>query len=172
MTDAPPSMGMDPARFQQRKTVVIVDDSPLLRRWLRMVLEGNRRLVVVGEASDAREAGAVIKATRPDVITLDIQMPGMNGLEFLEKLMLRNPLPVVVFSGVTRANCETTVRALMLGAVDCLEKPENGTSRACATPSRGVSLPPPAAEYRRRRAPVSPALLHLLSGIRAWNRWC
>jgi Chemotaxis response regulator containing a CheY-like receiver domain and a methylesterase domain len=129
VTDAPPSMGMDPARFQQRKTVVIVDDSPLLRRWLRMVLEGNRRLVVVGEASDAREAGAVIQATRPDVITLDIQMPGMNGLEFLEKLMHRNPLPVVVFSGVTRANCETTVRALMLGAVDCLEKPENGTSQ-------------------------------------------
>lgn len=120
---------MDPARLQQRKTVVIVDDSPLLRRWLRVVLEGNRRLVVVGEASDAQEARAVIKATRPDVITLDIEMPGMNGLVFLEKLMRLNPLPVVVFSGVTRDNCETTVRALMLGAVDCLEKPENGTNQ-------------------------------------------
>lgn len=127
--DTPNLMGSDPARLAGHKTVVIVDDSPLLRRWLRVVLEGNRWLTVVGEAGDAQEARAVIKATRPDVITLDIEMPGMNGLAFLEKLMQLNPLPVVMFSGMTRDNSEATVRALMLGAVDCLEKPENGTDQ-------------------------------------------
>ncbi|APE45389.1 hypothetical protein BOO69_08820 [Sulfitobacter alexandrii] len=105
----------------------MVDDSALIRRWLRVVLEAHPRLSVVGEAEDAQAARKVIKATRPDVVTLDIEMPGMDGLGFLERLMRLNPLPVVMVSGMTSANSDATVRALMLGAVDCIEKPMTGT---------------------------------------------
>jgi two-component system chemotaxis response regulator CheB len=84
-----------------KKKVVIVDDSRTIRSWLRVVLEQDPRLQVVGEADSAAAARQVIKQTEPDVITLDIEMPGMNGLAFLEKLMTLRPMPVVMISGVT-----------------------------------------------------------------------
>ena len=107
-----------------RKKVVIIDDSTTVRKWLRFVLETDRRLEVVGEADTAHSARQVIRQTNPDVITLDIEMPGMNGLQFLEKLMALRPTPVVMISGATRSNSEATITALSLGAVDCLLKPE------------------------------------------------
>lgn len=107
-----------------KKTVVIVDDSRTLRGWLRVVLEQDHRLEVVGEADSAVAAREVIRRTNPDVITLDIEMPGMSGLEFLEKLMTLFPKPVVMFSGATEANSEATITALSLGAVDCILKPD------------------------------------------------
>jgi two-component system chemotaxis response regulator CheB len=106
-----------------RKKVVIVDDSRSLRAWLRSVLSSERRLDVVGEAGSAQEARQVIKQTNPDVITLDIEMPGMNGIEFLSRLMRLRPMPVVMLSGVTQSNSEATITALSLGAVDCILKP-------------------------------------------------
>ncbi len=112
--------------YRSPKRVVIVDDSRSLRLWLRQVLEQDHRLEVVGEADCAIAARRVIKETQPDVVTLDIEMPGMSGLEFLEKLMRLNPLPVVMISGTTARNCEATITALTLGAVDCLMKPTNG----------------------------------------------
>lgn len=105
------------------KKVVVVDDSRAIRAWLRLVLEADSRLEVVGEAQDAAEAREVIKRTNPDVITLDIEMPGMNGLEFLEKLMTLRPTPVVMISGTTQRNSESTIKALAFGAVDCIQKP-------------------------------------------------
>ena len=107
-----------------QKKVVIVDDSATIRSQPRIVLETDRRLRVVGEAETAQAAREVIRQTNPDVITLDIEMPGMNGLRFLEKLMTLRPTPVVMISGATRANSEATITALSLGAVDCLLKPE------------------------------------------------
>ena len=112
------------ARRVQAKKVVIVDDSATMRRWLRHHLEKDPNLTVVGEAADGHSARNVIKQTAPDVITLDIEMPGMDGLEFLDRLMRLRPLPVVMISSATRRGSDAAVRALSLGAVDCLLKPE------------------------------------------------
>ncbi|AXI46719.1 chemotaxis response regulator protein-glutamate methylesterase [Sulfitobacter sp. SK012] len=106
-----------------RKTVVIVDDSKTMRLWLRSVLDQDPRLEVIGEAADALEARQMIRTQSPDVITLDVEMPGMDGLEFLELLMRLRPMPVVMVSGATAQGSETAVTALALGAVDCLLKP-------------------------------------------------
>lgn len=107
------------------KRVVVVDDSSTIRSWLRYVIGTDPQLRVVGEASDALEARSVIKATNPDVITLDIEMPGMSGLDFLEKLITLRPMPVVMVSSITQRGSDAAIRALALGAVDCIVKPEN-----------------------------------------------
>ncbi len=110
---------------QLPKRVVIVDDSRTMRLWLRHVLENDARLRVVGEAGNANEARQVIRHTQPDVVTLDIEMPGMTGLEFLDRLMRLNPLPVVMISSATAQGSDAAVQALLSGAVDCLPKPKN-----------------------------------------------
>lgn len=121
---AVPTGAMDEPRAESApKRVVIVDDSGILRAWLQVVLESDPRLKVVGMAANAEDARRVIKEVTPDVITLDVEMPGMNGLAFLDKLMQLRPMPVVMFSGATRNNSEATVTALLYGAVDCLTKP-------------------------------------------------
>ena len=106
-----------------RKRVVIVDDSRSIRAWLRHVLESDSRLAVVGEAGDAFEARQVIKALNPDIITLDIEMPQMSGLEFLSRLMRLRPMPVVMVSSATQNGSDAAITALSLGALDCLLKP-------------------------------------------------
>lgn len=109
------------------KRVVIVDDSRALRGWLRVVLEQDPRLEVVGEADCAEAAREIIKRTRPDVVTLDIEMPGMSGLAFLERIMKLRPMPVVMISGSTQSNSEASITALSLGAIDCILKPLGAT---------------------------------------------
>ena len=101
--------------------VLIVDDSATIRRLLRATIATDRRLEVVGEASDPYEARELIKTLAPDVLTLDVEMPRMNGLEFLEKLMRLRPMPVVVVSTRTRDRSAEAVRALSIGAVDCVD---------------------------------------------------
>lgn len=113
-----------------KKKVVVVDDSRSIRGWLRMILAQDPRLEVVGEADSAEAAREVIKRTAPDVITLDIEMPGMSGLAFLEKLMKLRPLPVVMISGATKSNSEATITALSLGAIDCILKPTSAADPA------------------------------------------
>ncbi|NNF23949.1 MAG: chemotaxis-specific protein-glutamate methyltransferase CheB [Rhodobacteraceae bacterium] len=103
-----------------KKRVVIVDDSRTIRALIRATLSDDGRLEVVGEASDPYEARNVIKATNPDVITLDVEMPKMNGLDFLKNLMRLRPMPVVMVSSRTRENSEDAIRALSIGAVDCV----------------------------------------------------
>ena len=105
--------------------VVVIDDSLTMRKWLITILNSDRRLHVVGEASDALEAREVIKKTSPDVITLDIEMPRMNGLEFLNRVMRLRPMPVVMISSKTRKGSASAVQALSLGAISCLWKPDN-----------------------------------------------
>ncbi len=105
------------------KRVVIVDDSRAIRAWLRHLLQQDPRLLVVGEAHDAQSAREVIKQTNPDVLTLDVQMPGMSGLAFLERLMSLHPMPVVMVSASTENGSDTAIQALSLGAVDCILKP-------------------------------------------------
>lgn len=103
--------------------VLIVDDSPTMRALLRLMLEREHDLEIVGAAANAVEARGMIRELNPDVVTLDIEMPGMNGLEFLEKIMRLRPMPVIIVSSLTREGTTTTVRALELGAVNCYAKP-------------------------------------------------
>ncbi|AWK87415.1 protein-glutamate methylesterase/protein-glutamine glutaminase [Azospirillum thermophilum] len=103
--------------------VVVVDDSALMREMLRDMLSREAGIEVVGMARDPFEAREIIKATNPDVITLDVEMPRMDGLSFLEKIMTLRPTPVIMVSSLTREGSEATIRALELGAVDCVAKP-------------------------------------------------
>jgi len=103
--------------------VLIVDDSATMRALIRVMVEREPDMEVVGEAPDAAEARALMKARNPDVVTLDIEMPGMNGLDFLERVMRLRPTPVVIVSTLTQEGTNATMRALELGAVDCYAKP-------------------------------------------------
>jgi two-component system chemotaxis response regulator CheB len=103
--------------------VLVVDDSTVMRQLIGAALSADPELEVVGEACDPLQAREAIKALNPDVITLDVEMPNMNGLEFLERLMRLRPMPVVMVSTLTARGTEATLQALELGAVDCIEKP-------------------------------------------------
>lgn len=104
-------------------TVLIVDDSALIRRMFHDFLHDVQGISVVGTAVDAQDAREKIKRLNPDVLTLDIEMPGMDGLAFLEKIMALRPMPVVMVSTLTQKGASATIRALELGAVDYLSKP-------------------------------------------------
>jgi two-component system, chemotaxis family, protein-glutamate methylesterase/glutaminase len=107
---------------------LIVDDSPTMRAVLRMVLEQDGEIDIVGAAADAREARNMIRDLNPDVLTLDIEMPGMNGLDFLEKIMALRPMPVIIVSGVTAKGAQKTMQALQMGAFECYAKPQGLSS--------------------------------------------
>jgi two-component system chemotaxis response regulator CheB len=103
--------------------VLIVDDSTVMRQLIGAALSADPELEVVGEAGDPLQAREAIKALNPDVITLDVEMPNMNGIEFLERIMRLRPMPVVMISTLTARGTEASLMALELGAVDCIEKP-------------------------------------------------
>lgn len=103
--------------------VLIVDDSALMRDMLTSVLSHDPDIQVVGTAADPFAAREAIKRLNPDVLTLDVEMPGMNGISFLEKLMALRPMPVVMVSTLTQAGAFTTLRALEIGAVEVVGKP-------------------------------------------------
>ena len=105
---------------------VVVDDSATMRSLIAATLKADPEIEVVGFAADPLEARQLIKDVNPDVITLDIEMPNMNGLEFLERLMRLRPTPVVMVSTLTVRGAEATLQALELGAVDCVAKPQTG----------------------------------------------
>lgn len=103
--------------------VLIVDDSALMRKLLAAVLSDDREIEVVGTASDPFDARDKIKALNPDVITLDVEMPRMDGVTFLRKIMSLRPTPVVMVSSLTQAGADITLEALEIGAVDFVAKP-------------------------------------------------
>jgi len=107
--------------------VLIVDDSIIVRDILKKGLSKDPNFEIVGAAPDVYIARDMIVKLKPDVLTLDIEMPRMNGLDFLEKLMPQYPLPVVMVSSLTRKGQKETIRALELGAVDFIPKPEART---------------------------------------------
>ena len=105
--------------------VLVVDDSALMRQLLSRLLR-KEGLDVVGTASDGLEAIERVQELRPDVVTLDVEMPRLDGLATLERLMAVHPVPVVMCSGFTREGAEVTRRARQLGAVDVIAKPWGG----------------------------------------------
>lgn len=115
--------------FHQRPCrLLIVDDSPAIVKILASGLSRHNQIDVVGTASDAYEAREKIKLLNPDVITLDVEMPRMSGLDFLERIMRLRPMPVVMLSSVTSEGSRAAVQALALGAVDVVVKPRTGFS--------------------------------------------
>ncbi len=104
--------------------VLIVDDSALIRSVMKEIISSQPDMEVVGVAPDPLVARELIKLTNPDVLTLDVEMPKMDGLDFLEKLMRLRPMPVLMVSSLTERGSEITMRALELGAVDFVTKPK------------------------------------------------
>lgn len=115
---------------ERKIKVLVVDDSALVRQVLTAMLNSDPAIEVVGTAQDPYKAREKIKALRPDVLTLDVEMPRMDGLTFLGNLMRLHPLPVVMVSSLTETGADTTLQALSLGAVDFVSKPRCDVAHA------------------------------------------
>lgn len=109
--------------------VFIIDDSALVRAFLMEILLTDSELKLVGQAIDAHFAMKKIKKLEPDIILLDVDMPKMNGLDFLKQLMLEFPTPVIMFSSLTQEDSEVTLKALELGALDFVAKPQENLTK-------------------------------------------
>ncbi|GAB3049138.1 protein-glutamate methylesterase/protein-glutamine glutaminase [Stenotrophomonas tumulicola] len=142
--------------------VLVVDDSAVVRQILSEILASDPGIEVVGTAADPLLARDKIKRLAPDVITLDVEMPRMDGLAFLENLMRLHPLPVVMISSLTERGADTTLQALALGAVDFVSKPKLDVSRGLQAYADEIIEKVKAAARSRVRAlvrvPVAPKL--------------
>lgn len=136
--------------------VLVVDDSALMRQLLTQILSSDPEIEVVGAAPDPIVARDKIRALRPDVLTLDVEMPKQDGVTFLAHLMATTPMPVVMVSSLTERGCEVTLRALELGAFDFVTKPKIDLTRGTATVGGEiVAKVKAAARSRVRRARVN-----------------
>ena len=109
--------------MRRRKVrVLVVDDSAFVRQALARMLGGEPDIEVVGQAVDGRDGLEKVRSLRPDVVTMDVQMPRMGGLEALERLMAETPVPVLLLSSQTREGADVTLRGLELGALDFVDK--------------------------------------------------
>jgi len=115
--------------FSKKITVLIVDDSALIRQMFREMLSSAPDIEVLDTASDPLEAREKIKLLNPDVLTLDIEMPKMDGLSFLEKIMALRPMPVIMTSTLTQKGADVALRALEIGAFDYVSKPLSAQNR-------------------------------------------
>lgn len=142
-----------------RVRVLIVDDSPTMRQLIAASLRRDPDIEVVGSAGDPLEARQAIKSLDPDVVTLDVEMPNMNGLEFLEKIMRLRPTPVVMVSTLTQRGAAASLQALELGAVDCVGKPAHGSGAGAGgfTDLAEKVKAAAKARVRNRAAPVAAA---------------
>lgn len=115
--------------FGRKVKVLIVDDSAVVRQTLSEILSSDPEIEVIGTAADPYIAAKRMVDDVPDVITLDVEMPKMDGLTFLQKVMSQHPIPVVMCSSLTERGCATGLRALELGAVDIITKPKLGVQQ-------------------------------------------
>ncbi|HEV3419931.1 MAG TPA: chemotaxis response regulator protein-glutamate methylesterase [Candidatus Acidoferrum sp.] len=106
--------------------VLVVDDSAFMRKVLETIFNADEQLVVIGHAKDGREAIALAESLKPDVITMDLNMPHMDGLQATAQIMTTNPRPIVVVSSESKEGAASTLRALELGAIDFVTKPSSG----------------------------------------------
>ncbi len=139
---------------------LVVDDSPTMRAIIAQTLAQDEEIEVVGTADCPQRARELIKALNPDVLTLDVEMPGMNGLDFLDKIMRLRPMPVVMLSSSTGRGAEATIRALELGAFDCLAKPARGFVPGSPDRATLTAMVKAAARNgrRARHVPSTPAI--------------
>ncbi len=157
--------------MEEKVKVLVVDDSATIRRLLTQILSSDPQIEVVGSAPDPYVARDKIKALDPDVLTLDVEMPRMDGLAFLRNLMRLRPMPVVMCSTLTQAGATTTLEALELGAVDFIAKPsvenlgelraatEEITAKVKAAALAHVRTAPERTASERRPAPEQTALV-------------
>ncbi len=156
----------------KRIRVLIVDDSALMRQLLTQILSSDPEIEVVGAAADPVAARDKIRALRPDVLTLDVEMPKQDGITFLSQLMASTPMPVVMVSSLTERGGEITLRALELGAVDFVTKPKIDLTRGTATVGSEIVNKVKAAARSRPRvrktavAPSTPIVGPAVSGVR------
>ena len=139
--------------------VLIVDDSAVVRQLLSTLLSADPEIEVVGTAPDPHIARERIKALNPDVITLDVEMPHMDGVTFLRKIMTLRPTPVIMISTLTQAGAEITLEALEIGAVDFIAKPTSDMANAMAGLALELQTKVKGAARARvgvRRAPATP----------------
>jgi two-component system chemotaxis response regulator CheB len=146
--------------------VLVVDDLAAMRALFSDVLEQQRNVTVIGTAANADEARDQIAQLKPNVVTLDVEMPGMSGIEFLEEIMSTNPLPVVMLSSLTQSGTETSLKAYALGAVECFPKPLKATPEqfaktvgklgkiVLAAANSNVKVPKPNAQREARQSEV------------------
>ena len=146
-------------------TVIVVDDSALIRKLLSEIINSQPDMQVLGAAPDPLVAREMIRSLNPDVLTLDVEMPKMDGLDFLERLMRLRPMPVVMVSSLTEKGSDATLRALELGAIDYVSKPKidivHGieeyaseiTDKIRAAAAARPRTRPPATAMRGERAP-------------------
>ncbi|HWK59940.1 MAG TPA: chemotaxis response regulator protein-glutamate methylesterase [Eoetvoesiella sp.] len=137
--------------------VLCVDDSALVRGLMTEIINSHPDMEVVAVAPDPLVARELIKAHNPDVLTLDVEMPRMDGLDFLERLMRLRPMPVVMVSSLTERNSEVTLRALELGAVDFVTKPKLGLRDGLMEYSDLIADKIRAAAHSRPRPRQAPA---------------
>ena len=117
---------MAPVTAAKKFRVLIVDDSAFMRKVLESIFNADPQLQVVGHAKDGREAVALAESLKPDVITMDINMPHVDGLQATAEIMTTNPRPIVVVSSESREGASSTLRALELGAIEFVAKPSSG----------------------------------------------
>jgi two-component system chemotaxis response regulator CheB len=142
-----------------RTRVVVVDDSALVRSLLSEIINRQPDMECVGAASDPYVAREMIRTLNPDVITLDVEMPRMDGIDFLSKLMRLRPMPVVMVSTLTERGADVTLRALELGAVDFVAKPKIGVSDGLRLLAQDITEKVRIASkvHLRRLQPAAPA---------------
>lgn len=146
----------------QKIKVLCVDDSALIRDLMTRIINEHPDMKVVGVAPDPLVARDLIKRYDPDVLTLDVEMPRMDGLDFLERLMRLRPMPVVMVSSLTQKGSEVTLRALELGAVDFVAKPEMGIREGMLDYSEEIAQKIRAAARSRPRRKQSPKPVKVL----------
>jgi len=140
--------------------VLIVDDSALMRKLLSTLLSSDPEIEVVGTAPDPHVARERIKELNPDVLTLDVEMPHMDGVTFLRKIMSLRPMPVVMISTLTQAGAEVTLEALEIGAVDFVAKPTTDVAMAMSELAAELQAKVKAAARSRvRQRPVAPSIV-------------
>lgn len=137
--------------------MLVVDDSALIRSLLTEIINRQPDMVVVGAAPDPIVAREMIRTLNPDVLTLDVEMPRMDGIDFLEKLMRLRPMPVVMVSTMTQKGAEVTLRALELGAIDFVAKPKLDIQRGMADSARELVEKVRLAATARVRRPAAPS---------------
>jgi two-component system chemotaxis response regulator CheB len=141
--------------------VLVVDDSALMRRLLSEILSSDPAIDVVGTAQDAYLARQKIKQLNPNVLTLDVEMPKMDGIQFLRNLMRLHPMPVVMCSSLTERGAEVTLEAMALGAIDFVTKPKVDSSITLDVYAREVIAKVKIAARARVRPPSESPALHL-----------